>query len=126
MGMAVRYLWFMVIVGRIVRGVWCSESHWNLEFIRNGVYICLEMGGSKGGGGKGGGSGGGGGGRSGGGGGAKGGGGAGGGGSSRSGGGGSGQMPAPGTGGGQYISRAGFEANPQGYFAGLHASQKGK
>ncbi|XP_058181191.1 uncharacterized protein LOC131299625 [Rhododendron vialii] len=38
-----------------------------------------------------------------------------------SGGGGGGMMKAPG-GGGEYISRGGFESNPQGYFSGLHGS----
>jgi|UniRef100_A0A2N9FNA8 hypothetical protein len=79
------------------------------------------MGGKGGGGDKGGGSGGG-----------KGGGGDGGG--SKSGGGssskgsgsGSGMMVAPGTGGGSHISRNSFESNPQGYFSGLHGSDKGK
>ncbi|KAK2971060.1 hypothetical protein RJ640_022615 [Escallonia rubra] len=76
-------------------------------------------GGSKGGGGgggKGSGNGGGGGGKGGGGSGAKGSGAGGG------GGGGSGYMKAPGGGGGSYISRAGFESNPQLYFSGFHAA----
>ncbi|KAL3510649.1 hypothetical protein ACH5RR_030050 [Cinchona calisaya] len=47
------------------------------------------------------------------------------GGSCGSGGGGGGLIKAPG-GGGSYISRAGFEANPRGYFSGLCGSQKGK
>ncbi|XP_027157324.1 loricrin-like [Coffea eugenioides] len=38
---------------------------------------------------------------------------------------GGGYMKAPG-GGGSYISRAGFEANPRGYFSGLRGGQKGK
>ncbi|KAI3715013.1 hypothetical protein L6452_21977 [Arctium lappa] len=71
------------------------------------------MGSGKGGGGKGGGGGSG---KSGGGGGSKGG-------SSSGGGGGSSYMKAPG-GGGSYISRAGFERNPQGYCSGLHGSSK--
>ncbi|XAR52481.1 hypothetical protein NMG60_11020593 [Bertholletia excelsa] len=37
---------------------------------------------------------------------------------------GSGMMKAPG-GGGSYILRADFEANPKGYFAGLRGGQKG-
>ncbi|CAK9174811.1 unnamed protein product [Ilex paraguariensis] len=75
----------------------------------------FQMGGGKGGGG--------GGGKSGGGGGAPGGGSS----SSKgSGGGGSGMMKAPGGGGSSFISRAGFQSNPQIYFAGLHAGQKGK
>ncbi|GKF98617.1 glycine-rich RNA-binding protein 7-like protein, partial [Tanacetum coccineum] len=40
------------------------------------------------------------------------------------GGGGSGFMKAPG-GDGSYISRAGFESNPKGYFDGLHGGSKG-
>ncbi|KAF3951718.1 hypothetical protein CMV_022661 [Castanea mollissima] len=82
----------------------------------------LRMGGN--GGGKGGGSGGGGGG--------KGGGSGTGGGAAKSGGGGSsgggsgGKMVAPGSGGGSRISRDSFQSNPQIYFAGLHAGQKGK
>ncbi|MCI88215.1 glycine-rich RNA-binding protein 8-like, partial [Trifolium medium] len=28
-------------------------------------------------------------------------------------------------GGGSYISRGAFESNPQGYFSGLHAAEKG-
>ncbi|KAA8532608.1 hypothetical protein F0562_032576 [Nyssa sinensis] len=39
-------------------------------------------------------------------------------------GGGSGMMKAPGE-DGSYISRPGFESNPQGYFAGLHGTEKG-
>ncbi|XAR59866.1 hypothetical protein NMG60_11015859 [Bertholletia excelsa] len=35
-----------------------------------------------------------------------------------------GMMKAPGA-GGSYISRVGFEANPKGYFEGLHGNPKG-
>ncbi|KAF3568834.1 hypothetical protein DY000_02011460 [Brassica cretica] len=38
----------------------------------------------------------------------------------KSGGGGGGYMVAPGSKGGAYISRGGFESNPQGYFSNLH------
>lgn len=40
----------------------------------------------------------------------------------KSGGSGNGNMLAPGTNGGAYISRSGFESNPQGYFSNLHGS----
>ncbi|KAK8704381.1 hypothetical protein V6N13_048007 [Hibiscus sabdariffa] len=47
-----------------------------------------------------------------------------GGGTSKGGGGGSGMMVAPGSRGAVNISRGAFESNPQGYFAGLHSSEK--
>lgn len=37
-----------------------------------------------------------------------------------------GYMVAPGTKGGAYISRGGFESNPQGYFSSLHGSGQSK
>ncbi|XP_019088035.1 PREDICTED: probable H/ACA ribonucleoprotein complex subunit 1 [Camelina sativa] len=40
--------------------------------------------------------------------------------------GGGGNMVAPGTKGGAYISRGGFESNPQGYFSNLHGSGQSK
>ncbi|XP_023633438.1 putative glycine-rich cell wall structural protein 1 [Capsella rubella] len=42
------------------------------------------------------------------------------------GGGGGGYMVAPGTDGSAYISRGGFESNPQGYFSNLHGSGQSK
>ncbi|KAF8046900.1 hypothetical protein N665_3345s0005 [Sinapis alba] len=42
------------------------------------------------------------------------------------GGGGGGYMVAPGSKGGAYISRGGFESNPQGYFSNLHGSGQNK
>lgn len=45
-----------------------------------------------------------------------------GGGKSSGGGGGGGYMVAPGSKGGAYISRGGFESNPQAYFSNLHGS----
>lgn len=42
------------------------------------------------------------------------------------GGGGGGYMVAPGSKGGAYISRGGFESNPQGYFSNLHGSGQSK
>uniref|UniRef100_A0A7N2KKF9 C2H2-type domain-containing protein n=1 Tax=Quercus lobata TaxID=97700 RepID=A0A7N2KKF9_QUELO len=47
------------------------------------------------------------------------------GGSSSKGGSSGGMMVAPGSGGGSHISRDTFESNPQGYFSGLHSSEKG-
>ncbi|MBA0576843.1 hypothetical protein Golob_027366 [Gossypium lobatum] len=44
---------------------------------------------------------------------------------SKGGGGASGMMVAPGSGGAATISRGAFESNPQGYFTGLHSSEKG-
>ena len=41
-------------------------------------------------------------------------------------GGGGGYMVAPGSKGGAYISRGGFESNPQGYFSNLHGSGQSK
>ncbi|XP_019088032.1 PREDICTED: glycine-rich RNA-binding protein 7-like [Camelina sativa] len=35
-------------------------------------------------------------------------------------------MVAPGSKGGAYISRGGFESNPQGYFSNLHGSGQSK
>lgn len=42
------------------------------------------------------------------------------------GGGGGGYMVAPGSNGSAYISRGGFESNPQGYFSNLHGSGQSK
>ncbi|KAL0643023.1 hypothetical protein Bca4012_041313 [Brassica carinata] len=39
---------------------------------------------------------------------------------------GGGYMVAPGSKGGAYISRGGFERNPQGYFSNLHGSGQSK
>ncbi|KAJ0236347.1 hypothetical protein HA466_0256660 [Hirschfeldia incana] len=44
----------------------------------------------------------------------------------KSGGGGGGYMVAPGSNGSDYISRGGFESNPQGYFSNLHGSGQSK
>ncbi|KAJ0236346.1 hypothetical protein HA466_0256650 [Hirschfeldia incana] len=44
----------------------------------------------------------------------------------KSGGGGGGYMVAPGSNGSAYISRGGFEINPQGYFSNLHGSGQSK
>ncbi|ESQ31795.1 hypothetical protein EUTSA_v10005239mg [Eutrema salsugineum] len=46
--------------------------------------------------------------------------------SSGGGGGGGGYMVAPWSKGGAYISRGGFESNPQGYFSNLHGSGQSK
>lgn len=48
------------------------------------------------------------------------------GGKSSGGGGGGGYMVAPGSKGGAYISRGGFESNPQAYFSNLHGSGSGQ
>nr|POF12015.1 hypothetical protein CFP56_47272 [Quercus suber] len=105
---------------RMVTHIQKCSGHLRLSF-SNILSYAFRMGGN--GGGKGGGSGGGGGGK-------------GccgtGGGAAKSGGGGSmgsgsgGKMVAPGSGGGSHISRDSFQSNPQIYFAGLHAGQKGK